>query len=175
IASIPLSSLYVTRFDPEDIGGLLGTFGELGATMADRFKPASYSPEVLRTQLEGVLGRLQRNTERIRSSGNRNFLSIWESATPKMVVEVLVIDDRPGTMDDQTRKLLRRIIDSGPASGAFVILLQTGDRVDRTSSKNGFDERTPEQIDDELHLDDKLSLITLDERTDDAVLSLRQG
>jgi len=175
IASIPLSSLYVTRFDPEDIGGLLGTFGELGATMADRFKPASYSPEVLRTQLEGVLGRLQRNTERIRSSGNRNFLSIWESATPKMVVEVLVIDDRPGTMDDQTRKLLRRIIDSGPASGAFVILLQTGDRVDRTSSKNGFDERTPEQIDDELHLDDKLSLITLDERTDHAVLSLRQG
>lgn len=175
IASISLSSLYVTRFDPEDIGGLLGTFGELGATMADRFKPASYSPDVLRTQLEGVLGRLQRNTERIRSSGNRNILSIWESATPKMVVEVLVIDDRPGTMDDQTRKLLRRIIDSGPASGAFVILLQTGDRVDRTSSRNAFDERTPEQIDDELYLDDKLNLITLDERTDDAVLCLPQG
>ena len=81
----------------------------------------------------------------------------------------------PGTMDDQTRKLLRRIIDSGPASGAFVILLQTGDRVDRTSSRNAFDERTPEEIDDEFYLEDKLNLITLDERTDDAVLCLPQG
>lgn len=176
IASIPLTSLHVTVFDPE-ISGLLGTFADLRPAMGERFQPSSFDSDKLRGQLENVLAAVQKNTDRIRSSGERNILSIWESATPKMVFNVLIIDDQPEGMDDNARKLLRRIIESGPTSGAFVILLQTGQRTGRSSDavRNAFDERTPEQVDDEFNIPDRITLATLDHRNDTAMVRLPQG
>lgn len=173
IASIPLTSLNVTVFDPE-ISGLLGTFADLRPVMGERFQASSFDSDKLRVQLDNVLAAVQKNTDRIRSSGERNILSIWESATPKLVFNVVVIDDRPGSMDDSARKLLRRVIESGPASGAFVILLQTGHRAEHGAGTY-FEERTPEQIDEELNIAAKLTLVTFDDRTGTASVSLPQG
>lgn len=173
IASIPLSSLHVTVFDPE-ISGLLGTFADLRPEMGERFQPSSFDSDKLRGRLDNVLAAVQKNTDRIRSSGERNILSIWEAATPKLVFNVLVIDDRPGSMDDNARRLLRRIVESGPASGAFVILLQTGSRTDG-GHDSGFDRRTPEQIDNEFDIAEKVTRMTFDDRKDMAIASLPQG
>lgn len=172
IATVPVSSLHLNVFDPE-ISGLLGAYSDLRSTMGDRYPRSAYDADGLRTQLEQVLAAIQKNTDRVRSLGQRNVLSIWEGATPKIVLNVVVVMDSPGSIDGSVRKLLRRIIDSGPASGALVIVLQTGDR--RPATTSSFDERTPEQIDDELLSPSAMTALTFAARDRIAQAHLPQG
>ena len=147
IATIPISSLRIATFDP-DMHGMLSGFSELRNTMGTAFPMPYLDNARLQEHLSEVLNAIQANTNRMTPVGASNLLDIWETAMPKPALNVLFVDDRPGAMDDTTRSMLARIIESGPTRGVLTIVLQTDERAQAETSS--WNEKTPEARDNEL-------------------------
>ena len=168
VATVPLTSLRVSVFDPR-MTGLLGLFSDLRNTMGDAFPRSYFDEDSFKRRLEEITHAIAATNDRMRGVGHRNVLDIWEGATPKLVLDVLIIDDHPGTLDGRSHAILERIIARGAQSGVLVLLLQTGER-SAGDTTNSFDSTTPEQRDDALSPPGEMTMIEF-ARVDGTILA----
>ncbi|WP_040168221.1 FtsK/SpoIIIE domain-containing protein [Microbacterium gorillae] len=125
LATVPLSSLRVSVFDPS-LRGLLGAFSELRNHTLGAAFPAAYTDEYrFRQRLEDITADVQRGAEQLSARGRGSVLDIWQDATPTPSLHVVVIDDVPGTINEETWRGIDRITVRGPACGVIVVLLQS--------------------------------------------------
>lgn len=123
VASIPLSSLRVTIFDPQ-ITGLLGGFSGLrAAAQGDAFPVASVDSDELRMRLEFIRSAMVKTSEVLRSTGSTNVVDLDAKTSARPILDILVIDRSQGGIDERTRRVLDQLISSGPKQGVVVMLI----------------------------------------------------
>lgn len=124
IAAIPLKSLRFTIFDPR-ISGILGSVTGLREhTTANLFPKAFVDNDALRQRLDLITSDVQATSDRMSTSEATNILDSWAQASSPPLIDVLMIDDQPGGLDERSVKALQRLIERGPAHGVVPIVLQ---------------------------------------------------
>lgn len=124
IAAIPLKSLRFTIFDPR-ISGILGSVTGLREhTTAALFPKALVENDALRQRLDLITADVQATSDRMSTSEATNVIEAWAQASNPPLIDVLVIDDQPGGLDERSVKALQRLIERGPIHGVVPIILQ---------------------------------------------------
>lgn len=127
IAAVPLKSLRFTVFDPR-ISGLLGSITGLREhTTTALFPKAFVENDALRERLDLITSAVQASSDRLSTSEATNILETWAQASNPPLIDVLVIDDQPGGLDERSVNALQRLIERGPAHGVVPIVLQGND------------------------------------------------
>lgn len=137
IATVPLSSVRVTVFDPS-LRGLLGAYSELRNHSADNAFPNAYTDEyAFRQRLDLITAEVQRGAETLSARGRASVLDIWREATPTPSLHIVVVDDVPGAINDETWRNIDRISERGPACGVVLVTLQTSRGADTSYAPAG--------------------------------------
>lgn len=129
VASVPLSSLRLTVFDPQ-VRGILGAFAELRDHAQRGSFPRAFVNEYdFQKRLEQLTDSMTVMAEQLRVAGAGSIADIWRQATPAPVLDVLVVDLVPGSLRE--RAALDRVAHRGAALGLLAVrIAQTEDVLD---------------------------------------------